>query len=184
MKVMKGMMIFGGTVLLGAGCCHVPPQPAQPHAGAVVVQVVATPKDASAGSLAAAVKAQVEADLAKRGLSVGTPAAADATVTFDVARREAAKLDVWRVYEGTAQARVNATAEQGRLVAAQDFAAKGERAPSEAEAEASAAKALVAKLNPWLAKYVNEKSAKTLVASPSCTCFGCTWIPGYPWFGE
>ena len=185
MKLLKVATLFGGAVLLGAaGCRHRPPQPPQPHPGAVNVQIVATPKDAASGNLAAAVKTQIEADMVQRGLSIGTPAAADVTVSLDIARREAARLDVWRVYEGDADVRVNSSVEQGRLIAAKSFSAKGDRSQAEAAAEMGTATALSSVLNPWLAESVNANSAKLLVVQPPCTCFGCRWIPGYPWFGE
>jgi len=161
---MKHMLIKAvGLVAVTAmsGCATVyrvsesaPEPPPAPASGstamrnpAVSVKVVSA--DGSAKNLASTVRSATEGMLASRGFDVVSKRPADSIVSIAVSRRESARLSDWRVYEGTADARISEAA-SGRLVASSEFKATGERALDESKAEASLKDRLVQQIAAWL----------------------------------
>lgn len=120
------------------------------------VSVRATPGDSSSGRLASALQSSVERDLAARGFDVLAKPPVDSIVSMSVSRRETARLSEWRVYEGSADARVTDTA-TGRLVAGKTFKVAGERSADEMKAEASVTDGLSGQVTSWLATALPAK---------------------------
>ena len=129
------------------------PPPATAPGGPVMrnpsVSVKVAAVDGSAKNLASSVRSSTDGILASRGFDVVSKRPADSIVTIAVSRREAARLSDWRVYEGTADARISEAA-SGRLVASSTFKATGERALDESMAETSLKERLVQQLDAWL----------------------------------
>ncbi len=125
--------------------------PRRPAMRNPTVVVNATASDAKSARLAASLRAAVEGDLAARGFDVVARRKSDSVVSLQVSRQKVASLADWRVYDGTAMARVTDVA-SGRLVASESFKARGQRALDEAKAEAGVKDALAGQVSRWLQK--------------------------------
>lgn len=118
-----------------------------------VYKINAAAKSPDARNLTGNVALDVRGTLVQRGYPVVldnprgwfAPPVVNVDVTFD--RRETARLDVWRTYEGTAEAKV---LDEGTLRGEKAFKATGKRADTEIDAEAGVRKALAAQLSAWL----------------------------------
>ena len=130
---------------------HPAPVPGSPAMRNPSVSVKVVFADGSAKKLASSVRSSTEGFLASRGFDVVSKCPADSIVSIAVSRRESARLSDWRVYEGTADARIS-EASSGRLVAGSEFKATGERALDETKAEASLKERLVQQIDAWLSK--------------------------------
>lgn len=116
-----------------------------------VAAVWANAADDKAAGVAKALQAAVEADLNARGFDIGTEDPADSEVAMTVACREKARLDEWRVDEGTAEVRVSEGA-TGKLLGVKSFTAAGQRTLDEAQSATSVGAGLSGQVLPWLAK--------------------------------
>lgn len=164
MKTLMSMTICAAAAMLTAGCATVyrvseshcaPEQGIAQTAPAMrqpIAAVSATPSDSSATRLAASLKASVENHLVTSGFKVTQGGEPDSTVVMEVSRREAARLDEWRTYEGTAEVRVGNAAESGSLVASKTFTVLGQRALDETKAEQSLKEELARRISEWLSK--------------------------------
>ncbi len=136
-----------------AGCRTVPPP---------VYMINASAKTPEAQRLADGVALDLRGTLVKGGYPVvfaepANPYTAVIGIDLLFDRRETAALDVWRTYEGTADARVSSVGGTARremdeevLVAERAFKVAGTRADNELDAEASVREGLSAQLGAWL----------------------------------
>ena len=150
MNIKSPMYMLAACALAAcAGCRSVPPPPTPPPVYTVTV-MAASP---AAANLASGIATDIRGTLVQRGYPVALAAPQDnVTPVIDVNvaidRRETAKLDVWRVYEGSAVARV---IDMGALRGEKAFKATGKRADTEQDAEAGVRSLLSAELSAWLA---------------------------------
>lgn len=155
-------------VVAGGGCATTyrvtedlpPAQPpvVKPLRRPPVIAVSAKPADKNAGRLTSSLRGAVESRLAARGMTVASPLAANATVRIEVSRRETARLDEWRTYEGEARLRVMTADPTARLLSETTIRAAGDRALDETKAEQGVLNGLVRKANAWLDGTVTAKS--------------------------
>ena len=113
------------------------------------VRVQGTDRDSE--SLAAQVEDHVTGMLLARGYRIGRNQEEGRRIVdieMEVAREEVARLDDWRLYEGTV--RVEVASDGGKVAGQKSFRARGERSLAEKEAEADAAKRLARQINEWL----------------------------------
>ena len=134
------MAAFAGFVLAAAtGCCTT----------TYTVSASATSPDAAL--LARDVASDVRGRLAQRGYAVCANDAARGShvtrVNLSLDRRETARLDVWRTYEGKATARV---VSRGTVLGERTFSALGPRADNEPDAQLALREQLVAQIADWV----------------------------------
>ena len=143
----------------------------------VSVKVVSA--DGSAKNLASSVRSSTEGILVSRGFDVVSKRPADSIVSIVVSRRKSASLSDWRVYEGTADARISEAA-SGRLVSKNEFKATGDRSLDESKAEASLRERLVRQIDAWLSTALpNRKVPLPPGAAPHGQAM-LTIMPGDP----
>ena len=130
-----------------------------------VAFVTATPADAGAKDLAAALKSSVEKSLAARGFEVKPRDKPDSKISLSVSRRKVADLAEWRVYEGKADVRVTDVA-TGKLVSNASFSSKGDRALDDAKAEERIRTELSQRISEWLAKVLPARKVALPVPPP------------------
>ena len=138
-----------------AGCHTIPPP---------VYIVNASPKTPQAQRLAEDVAIDIRGTLVKRGYPVVFAEPEDKytpVVSIDLLfdRRETATLDVWRAYEGAADAKVLSIGgvhprykEEEILVGEKSFRVAGDKADNEIDAELSVHKGLSEQLVAWLSE--------------------------------
>lgn len=164
MKNILCMAMGLAAISITTGCATTYRVSEQPMDGAMVPQrkaeavtrkrvasVKVTASDAAATRLASSMVSPIEASLVTKGFDVSASLPADTAVSVAVTRSEKARLDDWRVYEGTADVRVE-DAGTAKLVGTQTFSATGERSRDEAAAEKGVKDSLVAQIGAWLEK--------------------------------
>ena len=140
MKTRTSMVLLaaGLTGLLMSGC-------------ATTYRVRAQAADGASRAMAAQLEDDVCGALVARGYTVlkgGEGGRRTTDIRLDVTRKEVARLDDWRLYEGKARAEV--VSGKGGLMGKKSFKAKGERSLDEGEAEAGAVEGLAQQINEWL----------------------------------
>jgi len=115
-----------------------------------VASVTATAANEQSKALANALKASIENDLSARGFDMSASVPADSVVALTASRRETARLNDWRAYEGRVDASVTEAATK-RLVASKSFTAAGQRALDEVKAMEGVKDGLSKQVSKWLA---------------------------------
>lgn len=118
-----------------------------------VIKVTAIAGSKDAESLANHLKGYAQSHLSQKGL-VMSDADANIGVELSVARRETARLDDWRVYEGEVRARMKNLSVAAAILAERQFTATGKRGLDEASAEKDVRTGLESQLAGWLDKTV------------------------------
>lgn len=151
-RMLTALPIVAAALFSG---CHT--YPVQPPPPVYAVNAAATSQDAA--NLAAGVASDLRGGLERKGCIVvpagGYAPSPNPVVNINVTleRRETARLDIWRAYEGSATASV---VSGGVLYGEKSFAVAGARADSEAAAEAPVRNALSSQILEWLPSVIWE----------------------------
>lgn len=121
-----------------------------PVVSAPSVQVRARAVNAEATPLANHLKGGAESHLTGKGMVVMSRGTANMIVDLDVSRRETARLEDWRVYEGSVRAKMKSTPAPEAVLAERQFTATGKRGIDEAAAELGVRRSLESQVNAWL----------------------------------
>ena len=146
------------------GCQTVPPPPPPgPHDGAPVMAISVAPQTTAVTPLAQKLQLALESGAIQRGFAISTVLRPDVTVGVALSRRETARLQDWRTYEGEALVRV-VTAADGAVIGTTTITATGARGADEKSAEASLSHELNAKVDAWVGQTVRAERIVKLPA--------------------
>ncbi len=187
MKVLKFAAASIAAMLMTTGCTTIyrvssetqPASPQDPGTRMPVASVKATPANEQAKPLSEYLKASLGNDLAARGFDVTAKAPADSLVTLNVSRRETARLNDWRTYEGRVDARVTEVATK-RLVASKSFTAAGQRALDDVKAMEGVKGGLSKQVSKWLSGVMVAKPIPLPPPPPSAAVELVTIKPANP----